>query len=78
MTTIIPSDTVAEINDMRQRVLSGEPVPQAELAACLKKYRTFREMKATTALVNKETAKAKKAQAALPADLLAALGELKI
>lgn len=78
MATVIPSDTIKELNDLRARILANEPVPQAELAASLKKYRTFREMKATTALVKKETTAIKKDQAKLPAELLAALGELKI
>ncbi len=71
----VPSDTLAAIDDLRQKIASGQEVPQPELAAALSKYRTYREAKATTADVKKQEKDAKASKSALPADLLLALGE---
>jgi hypothetical protein len=76
MSNIIPRETLDSINDLRGRILAGEEIPQAELAAALTKYRSFREHKATAAQVAKEEKAVKKAGAALPPDLLNLLGEL--
>jgi len=71
----VPPETLASVDDLRQRIAAGEEVSQPELAAALAKYRTYREAKALTANVKQQEKAAKADKAKLPADLLLALGE---
>lgn len=73
MPPIIPRETLEEIDDLRKHIVKGEEVDPATLNAALRKYRAFREIKASANMEAKEAKAVKKAGVELPSDLLTTL-----
>jgi hypothetical protein len=66
----IPVDTIAQLSDLRGRVLRNEPVPKEELAEALRKYREFRVVVAVASNEKKEKTAVAKKSAELPSAFL--------